>query len=334
MHHSRLILLSLVLLTAPCALAQESSGPSFRFTKTNRVLLDVGSAGSFDSCQAKYPSVMKVGDRWWMWYNGRADDCFTGSIGLATSVDGRHWTKGNDGQPIFCHGAQGTFDSTKIDHPAVLRFGGKFHMWYTAGDATSQYKIGYATSPDGIRWTRGNEGRPVLTAGVSGKFDDKVVLHPAVVRDEAGLLHLWYNGVGAQPTFRVGHATSRDGVHWQRQNQGNPVLVPSQVGDDKEVYVYNVHVRLEQGVYHMWYSAVIGEYGAGGHNCLTYASSKDGTNWKKDETPTLISGPPGSIDEYATFACYVVPREDGLWMYYSAADKKQTYRVSLARPGP
>jgi len=178
--------------------AQDRPTPRFQYTKTNQILVDVGGRGKFDSCQAKYPCVQKVGDEWWMWYNGRTDDCFTGSIGLAKSKDGLHWTKFNRGKPIFVHGQPGSADSTKIDKPAVLHFGGKFHMWYTAGDDTSQYKIGYATSPDGISWKRENNGQPVLGPGAKGKFDDAVLLHPAVVRDDKGLLHIWYNGVGPQ----------------------------------------------------------------------------------------------------------------------------------------
>ena len=81
-----------------------------------------------------------------MWYNGRTDDGFTGSVGLAKSTNRLNWTKTNNGDPVLEHGPPGTFDSTKVDHPAVLFFDNKFHMWYTAGDADSQYKIGYATS--------------------------------------------------------------------------------------------------------------------------------------------------------------------------------------------
>ena len=166
------------------------------FQKTNRVLVDVGTPGSFDECQAKYPCVLKVGDEWWMWYNGRAEDCFTGEIGLAKSHDGLTWSKANDGRPVFRIGPLGTFDSTKVDKPAVLHFNGRFHMWYTAGGEKSLYKIGYATSGDGLQWQRQNNAQPVLGPGAKGKFDEQVVLHPAVVRDESGLLHIWYNGVG------------------------------------------------------------------------------------------------------------------------------------------
>ncbi len=307
----------------------------FAFRKTHRVLLDVGGDGSFDACQAKYPSVLKVGDGWWMWYNGRAADCFTGSIGLATSRDGLEWVKHQGGTPVFAHGLPGSFDSTKVDHPAVVHYGGKFHMWYTAGDDESRYTIGYATSDDGVRWQRENGAKPVLLPGAEGAFDDREVLHPAVVRDRSGTLHMWYNGVGPQKTFRVGHATSRDGVRWRRESGGRPVLSPSVVGNFDEGYVYNVHVRLEGEVYHMWYSAwAAGERGSSAHhNALIYATSRDGTHWQKDTSPTLTSGSPGSLDAYACFACYTVRREDGLWMYYSMADSDETYRVGLARQG-
>ncbi|MBP88674.1 MAG: hypothetical protein CMJ64_18500 [Planctomycetaceae bacterium] len=309
----------------------QQPSPAFRFEKTNQILLDVGPKGSFDSCQAKYPSIMKVGDEWWMWYNGRTNDCYTGSIGLAISSDGLKWTKANGGKPIFPHGPRESFDSSKVDHPTVLQFNDRFHMWYTTGDDKSIYTIGYATSRNGVHWTRENDSRPVLTAGKKGAFDDRMVLHPSAVRDGTGMLHLWYNGVGPSGSFRVGHATSRDGVHWDRQNNGKPVLEPSQVGEFKEDYVYNVHVRIGEGKFHMWYSAAAETYGSGGHNCLTYASSENGTHWTKDSVPTLISGPRNSIDFYATFACFTVRREDGLWMYYSAADNKDNYRVSLAK---
>lgn len=308
--------------------------PRFRFQKTGRSVLENGAAGKFDSTHAKYPCVLQVGDEWWMWYNGRTDDEFTGSVGLATSKDGLVWTKKNKGDPVFEHGPPGSFDSTKVDHPAVLSSDGKFHMWYTAGDAGSRYKIGYATSEDGMNWARENDAGPVLGPGAKGKFDDRVVLHPAVVRDDAGLLHMWYNGVGPQKSFRVGHATSRDGIHWERKNDGDPVLGPSEVGGRKEEYVYNVTVLLRGDVYHMWYSSALdlddrGRYKLKG-NGIVYARSEDGTQWTKDAVPTLVNGDPGSIDAYACFACCVVPRSEGLWMYYSAGSRYQRYTTALA----
>ena len=314
--------------------AAQTGRPTFPFQKTGRVILPRGPAGTFDSTHAKYPCVLRVGERWMMWYSGRGDDAFTGSIGLATSRDGLQWTKANEGRPVFAHGGPGFADETKADHPAVVRFNGRFHMWYTAGPRDSRYAICYATSDDGFRWQRQNEGRPVFGPGSAGKFDDQVVLHPAVVRDGGGVLHMWYNGVGPQKNFRVGHATSRDGIHWQRENGGDPVLTPDSVGGRQEAYVYNVMVLLEEGVYHMWYSSALdldarGKFRPLG-SAIVYAQSRDGTRWTRDKVVTLLSGDEGEEDAYACFAAYVVRRGEELWMYYSMGSVDQRYQTGLA----
>ena len=313
-------------------------GSGLRFEKTNRVMLGLGGPKAFDECQAKYPCVLKVGEEWWMWYNGRAGDCFTGAIGLARSRDGLDWKKANGGRPVFETGPAGACDATKVDHPAVVRFGGRFHMWYTAGDKASLYTVGYATSSDGVHWRRENRGRSVLGLGSEGKFDSRSVLHPAVVRDEGGQLHMWYNGVGPQGVFHVGYATSADGLHWTRRNGGDAVLKPGVLEGRREDYVYNVMVIREAGRFHMWYSAAIG-LKSGRHtprsNAIVYAGSGDGVNWQRDPRAVFYNGSKGSIDEYAAFAGYVVRRDDGLWMYYSVghlveARDRRRFRTSLA----
>ena len=316
--------------------APKSSSPTYSFVKTGTVALPHGPAGSFDSTHAKYPCVLRVGEEWMMWYSGRSDDAFTGSIGLATSRDGLSWTKANEGRPVLAHGGPGSADETKADHPAVVRFDGGFHLWYTAGPRDSQYGICYATSEDGYRWERQNAGRPVLGLGKKGKFDDRVVLHPAVARDADGLLHLWYNGVGPRKEFHVGYATSRDGVEWERRNGGDPVLSAGRVGGRNEIYVYNVMVMLEDGVFRMWYSAALdvdssGRFARHG-SAIVYAESRDGVEWTRDDAVTLLSGDKGEQDAYACFAPYVVRREDGLWMYYSMGSAYQRYQTGLARP--
>jgi hypothetical protein len=212
-------------------------------------------------------------------------------------------------------------------------------MWYTAGDDQSRYTIGYATSSDGVRWTRMNAGQAVLNPGKGGKFDDQAVLHPSVCRDQDGQLHLWYNGVGPQKSFRVGHVVSSDGLNWRRKNEGDPVLMPSVVGSFHEEYVYNVFVRYDtelsdDGPFHMWYSAWAADsrIGEAKHNAIIHAVSKNGDRWRKDLVPTLTNGDAGSIDSYACFACYIIKPSDRLWMFYSAGDgqRNRNYRVGLA----
>ena len=118
--------------------AGESSSDGFVFEKTNRVILESGPAGSFDETNAKYPCVLKVGNEWWMWYNGRSADSFTGEIGLATSSDGLSWTKANDGKPIFRHGPPGAPDSTEGPSPEGDGFGRHKHAQSAEADFRSR----------------------------------------------------------------------------------------------------------------------------------------------------------------------------------------------------
>ena len=338
----RLTAATLALMAIPIVQA-EPSGPRFEFSKTSRILIDTGGPGKFDECQAKYPCVLKVGDEWWMWYNGRQiSDCNTSSIGLAKSRDGLNWTKSNEGNPVFRHGPKGSAAENQVDHPAVVRFDGRYHMWHSIRDARNIYQVGYATSPDGVNWTRENNGQPVLRPGPAGKFDDRQIFHPTVLRDDHGTLHMWYNGLSQ--VMQLGYATSQDGIHWTRQNDGNPVLAAGTVGDTREGSVYNCHVIHEQGLYRMWYTAELKEhYGkfAPESGAIRYAESQDGIHWTRDPVPTFYNGPPGSIDEYAAFAPFLVRRDDGkMWMYFTimhlvdvpAGKDARRGRISLALP--
>ena len=123
-----------LMLSVSTLLAEDPIKPGLQFQKQYRNLLELGEAGSFDETHAKYPSVLRVGKQWWMWYNGRAADCFTGQVGLAISDDGLSWQKANGGQPVLRHGPAGSFDETKVDHPTVVYFDNRFHMWYTGGN--------------------------------------------------------------------------------------------------------------------------------------------------------------------------------------------------------
>ena len=66
---------------------------------------------------------------------------------------------------------------------------------------------------------------------------------------------------------------------------------------------------------------------------VSHSQRDDGSHWTKDKVPRLFNGDSGSIDAYACFACYVVPRSDGLWMSYSAGSRYQRYQVALAIRG-
>ena len=87
--------------------------------------------------------------------------------------------------------------------------------------------IGYATSSDGINWTR-YSGIPILCKGTPGSWEDFSVAGEAVFNLTAmGIgtgYRMYYTGESNNPRKRgMGMATSNDGINWTRY-PGNPVI--------------------------------------------------------------------------------------------------------------
>lgn len=120
------------------AYATSTDGITWVKEASNPVLAEQG---------AYYPSVIKVGDTYMMWYSlpDREDDGHT-AIYLATSPDGIIWTPHPD-NPVLTHGQEGEWDGKSVLEPSVYFDGRVYHMWFTGASGPFQEKIGYATSP-------------------------------------------------------------------------------------------------------------------------------------------------------------------------------------------
>ena len=188
-------------------------------------------------------SVIKEGLIYKMWYSGY--DWATVTIGYATSTDGLNWTKYPD-NPVI---ATGSWDSLQLYVGSVLwnQSLNLYQMWYTGGSAYSySVQVGYATSPDGIHWTK--YPLPVFTYGsvVGGYHNNVNVIY-------SGGLYEMYIGSGSRD---VTLATSRDGISWTAA-PCSPVLRPSSAGwDSWEVGWVSVVSNGETRM--MWYSGTDG----------------------------------------------------------------------------
>jgi len=118
-------------------------------------VLRVGPEGTFDSTYATPNAVIYQGGTYHMWYNAGASRWE--SIGYAFSDDGLTWTKSST--PVLEPGTG--WENHLVQWPEVLFDGTTFHMWYCGSQAIGGRPIdlsfGYATSPDGITWTRDPE---------------------------------------------------------------------------------------------------------------------------------------------------------------------------------
>ena len=210
-----------------------TDGIGWKVANGGRPVLDYGPEGAFDDCGIAHPFVLRVKDRFLMWYggiDGRAGkDVGDGpahvrveQVGLAISRDGIRWVRANKGRPVMTVGKKGSIDSVQATGMHVIRRGTEFVMWY--GAYNGKHTIGLATSPDGIRWTKQNGGDSL--PGLAGPKQ----LGPSVHFDGSRYL-MYYNTIVDVPTggslWTMFAATSRDGIRWKPALGGKPVLGPA-----------------------------------------------------------------------------------------------------------
>jgi len=113
-------------------------------------VIGTGAPGEWDDMSVISQTVIKDGATFKMWYGGfNASNNFR--IGYANSTDGITWIK-YAANPVLDLGAPGEWDDFSVYLPTVLYDGITYEMWYSGRNTTSSYfRIGYATSPDGIK---------------------------------------------------------------------------------------------------------------------------------------------------------------------------------------
>lgn len=153
------------------------------------------------------------------------------------------------------------WEETAVVEPSVMYDGG-WRMWYRGG--WSHEAIGYATSSDGVTWTK-DAGNPVYGLGGSGESADIALPN---VQKIAGTYWMWAVkhpfGIGGTNAGVV--ATSSDGLAWT--TQASSITLPS----GKTLWGNN-SVWIEGGT---WYR--LQEAGPSTWEVYLYTSS-DGLAW-------------------------------------------------------
>ena len=139
------------------------------------------------------PWVLVEEGRWRMWYvagsrwePGDERPRHYYHIRYAESPDGLHWVR--HGTICIDYASPTEY---AISRPCVIRDGDRYRMWYASRGGA--YRIGYAESPDGIRWERRDHEVGIDVSG-SG-WDSEMVAYPCVF-DHAGRRYMLYNGNG------------------------------------------------------------------------------------------------------------------------------------------
>ncbi len=120
---------------------------------------------------------------------------------------------------------------------------------------------------------------------------------PSVIYDtDTNMYKMWYAGAAIEPAggtsyylhWHIGYATSNDGINWTVQNNDQPVLFPGPGGKDKESVAHPGVIKLNSGIYIMYYAGsqikpkdVFFTYKTDWQWDILLATSTDGINWIK-----------------------------------------------------
>ncbi|UCF08036.1 MAG: PKD domain-containing protein [Thermoplasmata archaeon] len=233
-----------------------------------------GSPDGMDDHSVYAQAVTKENGLYRMWYSGLDAGEYHHRVLYATSWDGINWIKhglvlgvGNPGEPDERDAYAPTIVIDE-DAPSSERY----KMWYLGQTHPGPLKIFYATSPDGIVWTKyadANGAIPVLEpGGAPGGVDDSSVSHPDVMIDE-GMYKMWYVGVSSQG-FKLLYATSMDGINWNKYGEALGLGLPGEM-DSVTVGTPTV-MRETNGSYRMWY---MGYDGLVARICYAYPAQPD-----------------------------------------------------------
>ena len=147
------------------------------------------------------PFVMVDEGLWRMWYSSSTGWVVVGGhpepryqIKYAESEDGLTWTRPNTTCIPY------SFEDEANARPAVIKEKDLYRMWYCfrgsygyRTDVDQSYRMGYAESEDGIKWTRKDEEAGI--AHSEDGWDSEMVGYPNVYELE-GCKYMLYNGNG------------------------------------------------------------------------------------------------------------------------------------------
>ena len=249
------------------------------------------------------PAIVQVGHEYYLWYSFEKTNAI--AIEFTSSPDRTSFTRRDESKETINNGtvlwATESWEGNFVEAPAVIYEEGTFKMWYEGGDSAG---IGYATSSDGINWTK--EALPVLTPGEA--WEGGTVGNPTVISDPYGSADqrykMWYDantGTGSG----IGYATSPDGLRWTKRDANGRFDDQTTSSDDDNVvaqvlwpdddpenpyglfefdpggvsapFVIVYKSTTGSVIYKMWYA---GETSDEDMN-IGYAASLDGVNWEK-----------------------------------------------------
>jgi hypothetical protein len=242
---------------------------------SEKSVIPLGELGCFDEHGIFPFNVLRHGSAIYAYtsgWNRRFSVSVETAIGLAISRD--------DGLTFQRHG-QGPVLAASLHEPCLIVdafvkvIHGTFHMWYIFGTGWKQYapnippdrtyKIGHASSSDGIDWQR-EEGRQIISDRL-GPGESQAL--PCVIETDRRY-HMFFCyrqsfdfRTAKSRSYRIGHAWSDDLANWKREDDCPHLAVGNPGEWDCEMQCYPHVFECEGKIYLLYNGNEFGRYGFG-----------------------------------------------------------------------
>ncbi len=236
-------------------------------------VIDLGQLGCFDEHGIFPMNVLAHGGVVYGYTSGwsrRVSVSVETAIGLAVSKDnGRTFERVGPG-PVLAASLREPF---LVGDPFVRVINNVFHMWYIFGTewATMSpgaapdrtYRIGHASSRDGVNWQKADGAQIVST-----RLANECQALPSVIEID-GLYHMFFcfresYDFRSNPAraYRIGHAVSADLLSWTRADE-EWTLNPTAREWDSDMLCYPHAFQCDGSIYLLYNGNEFGRYGFG-----------------------------------------------------------------------
>jgi sucrose-6-phosphate hydrolase SacC (GH32 family) len=281
-------------------------------------MLRLGKEGEFDSQNIMSPSIVKEGGQYYLFYAGGPSGPRNGGelvryqLGLALSKDGETFKK--TGRPLLPLGDRDNFHVTPalLRNPAgnLLKKDGKWQMVYCGN---REDDIEYATSPDGLRWTK-ESASPIYRKAYAPNLialDGEIRMY---------YIHKPVSAAGAPRIPWEVHLATGPDLRSLRPHPRNPMIKVSQ--DWETGALFYPYVIQEQNRWVLVYASYWNKPGGAKgtmYTAIGTAESADGLKWTKNTANPILTPIDGSPYESVYNSSQSVIRDgDHYKMYYAS----------------
>lgn len=216
---------------------------------------------------------------------GRADDRFPPELVKFEALDQN---------PVFTASGEGHWDRQIRERGWILREADGYHLWYTGydGSARGLRMLGYATSPDGFKWTR----------HAANPLDRSHWIEDMMVVKRGETYYMFAEGF----RDRAHLFTSRDRVNWSRVGQ---LDIRKTSGEPIDEGPFGTPTAwLENDTWHLFYERR--DLG------VWLAASKDLDVWTNVQDEPVLTPGPEHYDEHQVALNQIIKHSGRYYAYY------------------